>query len=183
MRFRIGLLIVACALGICGPAVRTAVAQPMAAPGPEHLKMKELEGTWDATVKMGPTDPGSKGKSVYKMDLGGLWMLSDFDGTFAGMPFHGKGIDGYDPATKKYTSIWIDSMTAAPLVSEGTYDKDGKALRFAGKGVGPDGKPVEFRMVNELKDANHMTFTMNMVGPDGKEMNVLTIEYTRQPKK
>src|SRR5262245_49061633 len=75
-------------------------AQEPPQPGPEHKKLKELEGTWDATIKMG--DQESKGTMVWKSDLGGLWLYSEFQGEFAGMKFTGKGFDSYDPIKKKY---------------------------------------------------------------------------------
>src|SRR5262249_1249321 len=108
------VVVMVCAvIALVVPAVR---AQPpgMPKPGPEHERLKKLEGTWDATVK---TEQGeSKGTMIYKMDLGGLWMVSDFKGEFGGQKFQGKGFDGYDPMKKKYVSVWVDSMSIAPML-------------------------------------------------------------------
>src|SRR5262249_30723965 len=118
----------------------TALAQQPPKPGPEHERLKKLEGAWDATIKVG--DQQSKGTMTYKMELGGLWLVSEFPGDFMGMKFQGKGMDGYDPLKKKYVSVWVDSMSNSPLISEGTLDKDGKVLTMSGEGLGMDGKPV-----------------------------------------
>lgn len=153
-------------------------AQESPKPGPEHQKLKELEGTWDAVMKFGDTE--SKGTVVYKMEVGGLWLTSDFQGEFAGEKFSGKGLDSYDAAKKKYVSVWVDSMITSPLVTEGTYDKDGKVLTMTGEGPGPDGKPMKFKMTTEHKDKNSMLFTMFGPGPDGKEAAMFSITYKRR---
>jgi hypothetical protein len=146
-------------------------------PGPEHDALKELEGTWDATVKFG--DMESKGTMTWKLDLGGLWLLSDFEGEFGDMKFKGRGIDGYDPIKKKYVSIWVDSMTPVPLISEGTYDKETKTTTMTGKGPGEDGKLRDMKTVTTMKDKDNIKFTMYAV-KDGKDEKMLTIIYKRK---
>lgn len=148
---------------------------PTPKPGPEHEHLKQMEGTWDATVEFGGSE--SKGVMTYKMDLGGLWLFAKFEADFGGMKFQGRGADGYDPARKKYLSLWVDSMSTAPLVSEGTYDKDTNTLTMTGEGPGPDGKPAKMKMVTQYKDADHMTFTLTH--PDGGQPP-MTIKYTRR---
>jgi hypothetical protein len=151
---------------------------PVPQPGPEHKKLKELEGTWEAIIKAGPDE--SKGTVVYKMELGGLWLTSEFQGDFAGMKFTGRGLDGYDPAKKKYVGVWVDSWSTAPLVMEGTYDKDGKVLTMTGEGPGPDGSPMKYKATTEHKDKDTMEWTMLMNGPDGKEAPMMSITYKRK---
>ncbi len=153
-------------------------AQESAQPGPEHERLKKLQGTWDAVVKFGAEE--SKATMIYKMEVGGLWLTSDFQGDFGGQKFQGKGFDSYDPIKKKYVGVWIDSMSTSPMISEGTYDKDGKVLTMTGEGPGPDGKPMKFKMTTEHKDADTMLWTMLNVGPDGKEFPMLSIAYKRK---
>ena len=154
-------------------------AQEAPKPGPEHDRLKQLEGTWDVVMKFG--DAETKGKVVYKMDLGGLWLVADFQGEFApGQKFTGKGLDGYDPLKKKYVSVWVDSMSTSPIVSQGTYDKDGKVLTMTGEGPGPDGKPMKYKMTTEHQDKDKLLFTMFGVSADGKETSMFTIAYKRR---
>ena len=70
-------------------------AQGQVAPGPEHAVLKRMEGTWTARVKMG--DQVSDATASYKMECGGLWLISDFQGQMGGEKFQGRGMDGYDP--------------------------------------------------------------------------------------
>jgi len=171
--FSLGIFVAAAAL-VLSPAAR---AQP-AKPGPELEKLKQLEGTWEATMKFGGSE--SKGTAVYRMDLGGMWLVSDFKGEFGGMPFSGKGLDSYDPLTKKYVSVWVDSMSTVPMTTTGEYDKDGKVLTMTGESRGPDGKMQKVKMVSEMKDKDTMLFTMFGQGPDGKDGEMFTISYKRK---
>ena len=153
--------------------------QEAVTPGPEHKMLKELEGTWDATIKT-EGQPASKGTAVYKMECGGLWLISDFTGSFGDLKFQGRGTDGYDTDKKKFVAIWVDSMTSAPMVFEGTYDAKTKTQTMHGEGKGPDGKPAKYKNVTTTPDKDHQTFKMYVLGPDGKENLMMTIEYTRR---
>src|SRR5687767_10313615 len=82
-------------------------AQEGVKPGPEHEHLKTMEGTWEATIQSKEGD--AKGTLTSKMGLGGLWLLDHFKGEFGGMSFEGRGGTSYDPAKKKYVSVWIDS--------------------------------------------------------------------------
>lgn len=152
-------------------------------PGPEHEVLKEMEGTWDAVMKMpGAPEgaPASKGTHTYKMECGGLWLTGKFDGDFGGAKFEGRGIDGYDIAKKKYTAIWVDSMGTPPLILEGTYDSRTKTMTMLGDHPGPDGKLAKFKTKSVTKDKDHHTFTMYLIGEDKKEQEMMSIEYTRK---
>ncbi len=149
-----------------------------AKPGPEHERLKKMEGTWDATIKMG--DSESKGVSTYKMDLGGLWLFSQFKGEFGGAPFSGRGVDGYDTSKKKYVGAWVDSMDNGIFAFEGTYDAATKTQTMKGEGKGQDGKPVMHTMTTVMKDPDTMVWTMSAPGPDGKNNVMMTITYKRR---
>lgn len=162
----------AAAVVLMVPAVR---AQEGAKPGPEHEALKKLEGTWDATMKFGGAE--SKGTMVYKMELGGLWLASSFDGKFGDGKFSGKGFDTYDATKKKYVSVWMDSMSTTPMMMEGDYDKEKKTVTLSGTGMGPDGPASKFKSVSVLKDDDTIHFSMYM--GDAKEP-AFTIDYKRK---
>jgi hypothetical protein len=150
-------------------------------PGPEHARLKKMEGAWDA-VMTEPDGKKTKGEMNYKMECGGLWLASDFKGEHMGKPFHGKGLDSYDPTKKKYVGVWVDSWITSPLHMEGTYDEKTRTATSTGECNGPDGKPMKMRMVSKTIDDDHETFEMYMTGPDGKETKGATIDYTRRKK-
>ena len=150
-------------------------AQEGPKPGPEHEILKKHEGTWDLTMKFGGME--TKGTVTYKMDLGGLWLVSALESDLGGQKFSGRGLDGYDAAKKKYVGVWVDSMSTSPLLMEGTYDKEKKTLTMSGDGPGMDGKPVKFKSVSEMPDDDTINFSMYM--GDGKEPG-FTITYKRK---
>lgn len=156
----------------------TAVAQEPIKPGPEHAMLKSLEGQWDAVVQAG--EEKSKATATYKMECGGLWLVSDFRGEFGGQKFSGHGIDGYDPEKKKFVGIWVDSWTTDPMRFEGTYDEKTKTITSTAMGKGPDGQPAKYKNTATYPDKDHQTFKMYLVGPDGKDNLMMTIEYTRK---
>ena len=160
-----------------------ALPQEPPKPGPEPDILKQMEGTWDAVMTMPGTPkeaPASTGTHVYKMECGGLWLSSKFDGTFLGGKFEGRGIDGYDQTKKKYTGVWVDSMGTTPMIFEGTYDERTKTLTMLADYPGPDGKPAKFKTKSVFKDKDHHTFTMYMIGEDKAETEMMKIEYTRK---
>jgi hypothetical protein len=163
----------------------SAEPEPMGAkPGPEHDILKKMEGTWDTHVKgfMDPSKPPmeSKGTAVWKMECGGLWLVGDFKGEFAGKPFQGRSLDTYDAHKKKYVSIWVDSMATQPMISEGSYDKEKKALVMTSDYTPPGEKPAKFKSVTEMKDDDTLVFTMSTLGKDDKETVMMTITYKRK---
>ncbi len=147
-------------------------------PGPEHAELKKMEGKWDAVMEMG----GQKSKctATYKSICGGMWVESDFEGDLGGLKFLGHGLDGYDLNKKKYVSVWVDSMSSAPLHMEGNYEPDGKVLVMTGDSVGLDGKPEKFKAVTETKDDDHFVFKMYMLPAGGEEQLAFTITYARK---
>ena len=153
----------------------SARAQEFSKPGPEHAFLKKQEGTWDTTMKMAGME--SKGTATYKMELGGLWLVSYFEGAFAGEKFSGRGLDSYDAKKKKFVGVWFDSMTTTPMHMEGTYDAAKKTLTMVGEAPGMDGKPQKHTAVSHMPDDNTINFSM--YAGDAKEP-AFTIVYKRR---
>jgi len=158
---------------------------PMPKPGPEHQLFKMDVGTWDATVEIvpGPGAPPmtSKGVEINTIGCGGLCMVTDFKSEIMpGVAFEGRGLLTWDPAKKKYTGSWTDSMSQGLAITEATWDPAKK--RTSGSMVGPDmtGKVVKSRSVGEYQESGTRVFTAYAPGPDGKEMQVMRITYTRR---
>jgi Protein of unknown function (DUF1579) len=164
----------AVALALLGLVATPASAQEPPKPGPEHELLKQMAGTWDCTMKA-TMGPDGKGVMVYKVGLGGLWLVSNFQGEFGGLKFKGHGMDSYDAAKKKYVSVWFDSFGTSPSLSEGTFDRATKKMTMIGEGPGPDGKPVKSTSVTEYQDADNMILTMSSPGPNGKDVVMMTI--------
>ena len=152
-----------------------AAAQEPPKPGPEHKLLKSREGTWDITMKAGGME--HKGTVTYKMELGGLWLVGSLESDLGGEKFYGKSLDTYDAGKKKYVGVWADSMSTAPMLMEGTYDKEKRTLTMVGDGPGVDGKPAKWRSVSEMPDDD--TVKMSMFVGDAKEP-MFTVTYQRK---
>ena len=152
----------------------SAWAQELPKLGKEHDHLKQLVGTWEAESEFG------KGTMTYKMELDGLWLVSDFDGEFGGVKIKGKGLDTFDPATKKYRSIWVDSLSTLPRIMEGALDKDNKAMTLVGEGPWQEGMTGKYKSITEIKDADTVNFSLFMVEKDSKEQSLVTITYKRK---
>lgn len=147
-------------------------------PGPEHAVLKQMVGSWTAEVHMGPGEP-SHGTSEIKLDLGGMWLVSDFQSEMEGMSFRGHGITGYDTEKKKYVDCWVDSMTSSMVISEGSWDTTKKTLTMQGKSVDPvSGAPADMVNVTTFPAADTMKFEMHMGTIDAPP--AMTIVYKRK---
>ena len=105
------------------PAASTGEAK---APSDAHARLLEGVGDWDAMVKsVIPGMPASESKCNERVRAicGGRWTWSDFSGEMMGMPFEGHALCGYEPASGKYVSYWIDSMSATHMRTTGSYDE------------------------------------------------------------
>jgi len=161
------------------------VAQDFPKPGPEHEQLKQMAGTWDAQVKFFP-EPGkppqeSKGEYTAKLDVGGYFLTTEVKGQmFPGQPFHGRGITGYDSFKKKYTGVWVDSMSPAIYTTQGAFDRAGKVFTETMEGPDPTGKPMKMTMTTEIKSKDSMIVKMFAPGEGGKTHQVMEILYTRR---
>jgi hypothetical protein len=156
-----------------------------ATPGPEHKRLDDLAGTFTYTMKawMEPGQPPneSTGTSESKWILGGRYLSQDVTGNFAGMPFYGHGLIGYDNAQKKYISVWVDSFGTGVSHGVGTADAGGKVITYFREDFDPfAGQRVKSKDVVRIVDKDHHEMDMFKILPDGKELKVMELRYTRK---
>ncbi len=152
-----------------------AMAQELPKPGKEHKELAKAVGKWKLTVKEG-FNASQTGTSEFKTVCNGMWVASDFkmdDGSFSG-----QGLDSYDPQKKKYVSVWVDSMSATPLIFEGDWTEPGKTMVMTAKGPGPDGSPVEYRSVTKHPSEKAMTFELYMKA-GGNEIKLMAVDHAK----
>ena len=153
-----------------------------AAPGPEHARLARMVGTWDMQVTSydGPTPHTDAGTAVFTIGLGGRVLTQNVKSSMAGMPYEGSGSEGFDNVSKKYWSVWTDSMSTGPLMSWGTCDAAG-ACAYEGTSNDPmTGKAMTSRMTLKPQGADKQVFDFFGPGPDGKEVKMMEIVYTRK---
>ncbi|HHN78396.1 MAG TPA: DUF1579 domain-containing protein [Phycisphaerales bacterium] len=104
-----------------------------AEPGDMHAMLAKMAGDWKITSKFWMQPGGdpevSRGVCRNKMVLGGRQLLTevDIDMKFMGqqMEFSGLGMLGYDKFSKKFQSVWCDTMGTAQMIQTGTLNEDG----------------------------------------------------------
>ena len=152
----------------------TLFAQESIKPGKEHSFLAEIEGEWSVTM----ASPGGDltGKCVYKMAHNGIWLTSQLDMKMPEGPFTGQGLDTFDPIKKKFVAIWVDSMSATPVILEGVRSADGKKITMTGKGLAPDGTSIDYKTETEYVSQVKHIFKMWMGATTGDPMMVATYE-------
>ena len=155
-------------------------------PGPtkEHEVLKADVGTWDATMKLFHT-PGAEPTVSQATEtnelIGGMWLLSRFEGQMMGMPFTGVGTWGYDPADKKYVGTWLDNMSPYPQTIRGDYDPATRTMTAVSESRDPmSGEKVAYRQTTRMVDDDTRVFEMSMPGENGEYQKMLEVEYKRR---
>jgi hypothetical protein len=157
----------------------------LATPGEPHKLFTSLAGSWTTKTKewMEPGKPPTEsiGTADMKMLLDGRFLYQEYNAQMMGQPFSGIGIDAYDNMTKKYMTVWIDTMGTGIFMMEGTASADGKTITLKGSHPEPGGGKMTHRAVWKIVDNNTQTFDMYGTHHGGKELKVLEITYTRKP--
>lgn len=156
-----------------------------ATPGAPHKAMQNLVGAWDANIKswMDPSAPPTetKGISTFTSVMDGRYLEEQAEGSFNGMPFHGRGLYAYDNMKKKYVGTWIDNMGTGVMMSEGTSPDSGKTINWTGKASDPmSGKEQSYRSTMHMVSADQYHFEMFGPDPSGKEVKMMEITYNRK---
>lgn len=156
----------------------------LATPGEPHKLFAGLAGSWTTTSKewMDPGKPPMKstGSADMKMLLDGRFLQQEFNGDMMGQSYTGIGISGYDNLSKRYVTVWFDSMGTGIFTMEGTASADGKTITLKGKHAEPGGGQMTHRAVWKILDNNTQTFEMYGAHGHGKEMKMMEITYTRK---
>lgn len=171
-------------LGAFATAAVMGQEMPIPKPTSHHRALQRAEGTWDAVVKMygAPGKPPlvSKGVEVNKLVPGGLWLTSEFKSEMMGTPFEGRGIFGYDTATRRHVGTWVDSMVTGLALPIGTCKDDCRETTMTFKGPGMDGKPTTYKEVTVEKGPDQRLMTMYTKAKDGTFVRNMEIEYNRR---
>jgi hypothetical protein len=155
---------------------------PQEQPDPEHAALARLAGEWTVRQSFW-TAPGTApkvdaGSASFTVVLG-RQLRQTLRIPDPAKPFEGLGYIGYDNATGRYFSTWMDVNFPGLIVAEGGRDASG-VYEFRGSMAVGKGKPaIAVREVLRVADADH--FTYEYFEPrDGKEMLTVRLEYSRK---
>ena len=113
-RRAVGILLVA-VVAVLAPCV-VVQAAPDAAPKPaaEMANLAWFDGNWtcEGTAEPGAMGPGGKVSSTVKSqaDMGGFWQSGTMKSSMGAMSMEGTFHMTYNPASKQYVMLFLDSM-------------------------------------------------------------------------
>ena len=168
--------------------------EAMSKPGSNHKIFEKLAGDWKLQTKMwmDPSMPAmeSEGTATTKLimdkrfiseDVTGEMIMPDEKGGMNKMPFHGKGMTGFDNLKNLYVGTWIDDMGTCILTMSGSYNPETKTLQMFGTMddpmMGVYGKTLRYETKFLSNDKHVFAMYDCHAGIDHK---VMEITYTRK---
>ena len=152
--------------------------------GPQHRQLAALAGCWRVRQTMW-TQPDATpaidhGTATITPVLGGRHLRQDLRIDATGKPFHGLGYLGYDDASQRYDSTWMDVNFTGMILAHGDYDAAGRRYTFRGEMADPKhaGATSPLREVLHVQDPDHFTYEY-YERHDGAEMLAVRLEYER----
>jgi hypothetical protein len=152
-------------------------------PGEPHKLLAKMEGSWNTRTtgyQEGKQVMESSGTCEQKLVLDGHYLEQTYTGTMDGMPFTGINLLGYNNHTKKYESIWIDSMSTAIYFFVGTGSADGRTIAQECSYVDPARGPAVWLSVTRIKDDNTLEFEMFITPKGGKKEKMMEMTVSRK---
>lgn len=152
----------------------------MPRPGPDHLRLHALAGTWVGKERVHPSpwDPqggNAEGHVRNCVELDGFAVVQHYAQRRDGrVSFTGHGVMSWDPSSGAHVMHWWDSMGGPVNVFTGAFEGDRLMLRCP--------MPQGFsRATFDLTQAAHGRYTFRMeVSPDGAQwFPFLDGEYQR----
>lgn len=170
--------------GLVGSALFAATAaftpqEPeMPQPTAHHELLQKSVGDWEGTLTMhAPGIPPGPYKAKETVTAHGpFWVQADFRSDFAGMPYRGGGMAGYDPDEKKFITTWADNFGPYLSVMKGEIDEETGHQVMTWTARDQMGEMAPHRSVTERTDDSYkMTFYTS-------EQKIMVIEMHRVKK-
>jgi uncharacterized protein DUF1579 len=152
-------------------------------PGDAHKLLAKLEGSWTTRSRgweEGKPVMESIGTCEQKLVLNGHYLQQIYTGDMMGAPFSGINLLGYNNHTKKYESVWLDSMSTAIYYFVGKASADGRTITQECSYDDPVKGPCVWRSVTRIKDDNTQEFEMFITPKGGKEEKMMEMTVTRK---
>lgn len=155
-------------------------------PGEPHKLLAKLEGSWETRSRnwAEPDKPPreSGGSCEQKLVLDGHYLQQIYKGDMMGRPFTGLSLLGFDNHTKKYQTIWLDSMSTGIYLFEGAARVSGgiRTITQECRYDDPVRGPSLWRTVTRIKSDDTVEFAMFLTPRGKKEEKMMEMTMTRK---
>ncbi len=152
-------------------------------PGEPHKLLAKMEGNWATRSRgwlEGKPAMESIGTCEQKMVLGGHYLRQEYAGDMMGAPYSGINLMGYNNHTKKYESVWLDTMRTAIYLFVGKGSRDGRTITQECSYDDPVKGPAVWRTVTRIKDDDTTEFEMFITPKGGKKEKMMEMTVTRK---
>ncbi|MFO1077241.1 MAG: DUF1579 family protein [Planctomycetota bacterium] len=118
--------------------------EPRSEPGQGQQFLARMVGTWQVAKtfhRRGGGEPSvSTGRCTQRLVHDGRFLVSEFafDAEPGQPPATGTGTIGFDAASGRFTSFWVDSRSTRTSVRQSDGPFDGACIRLVGRGVGDE---------------------------------------------
>ena len=187
MTRRIAVLLLLLAAGgtTAASGEKTATQMPStnaaAVVGDAHRRLATLAGLWRVKQSLWLADKQAPqvdfGTALFTTVLGGRHLQQDLR-IASRAPFQGLGYIGYDNATGRYYTSWMDINFTDVLLLHGEHDVRTNTYRFEGEMPGEDGQRIPTREELQVLDDNHLVVRFYETRR-GRESLVVELEYER----
>lgn len=180
---------VAIALGLVFGMATTTTAQPLQPVVPRATAADEVlsrqVGTWNTTVTVygapGREEKVYKSVSTSTLGCGGRCLIWDLKSEIApGQPYHGHGIEVYDPVAKRYVGTWTDATASGFTTSDYSYNTATNTFAGAFGSKNSRGVATRMTMTGDFKDPKERVMTMSTGGRFGRRVPVIRCLMVRQ---
>ncbi len=165
----------------------------LARPGPEHERLRSLEGTWELTARWW-LEPGAeplevRGTGTNRLILDGRFLemhselsgnpyFRDDDGT--PQPMESRVVYGFDRRSGEYTLVGFDTLGTYYVTASGTWDADRDAIVLHGEDEDPElGVKQEYDMHLRFEGDDRVAWDIVFKTPEGGELKVMEVVSTR----
>jgi hypothetical protein len=164
-----------------------AAYEPRSGPGAGQKFLEKFVGDWDVakTFYSRTGQPNkSQGECRQTLTQGGRFLQSEFTFGQGDAKTTGLGLIGFEPATGKFTSVWIDSRQTRMSLRQSPDKFVGGEIVLLAKSLDEGGgrEARRSRTVTRLEDDGrkivHRQYTS---GQDGQERLVMELVMTRKP--
>lgn len=161
--------------------------EPRSNPGAGQEFLQKFVGDWDVVKTFHPQkgDPvRQKGECRQTMIHEGRFLQSEFVFRSGDTKSTGTGLIGFDTASGRFTSVWIDSRRTTMSFRQGKETFDGRRIEMLSSTLGDAGKQGRSsRTITQLEeDGRRIVHRQYTAGDGGKERLVMELILTKKAK-